>query len=291
MWFNHHHLLDDLKIGKEYGPCIPQSQKDWKAVWHTFTWYFSKTRIEQCEDVLDLFFKVSLEEFKENVINKEKRFNLITIPKYLLNKFRDWVVGWYNVYRNRWRNGFYDGETFSLDYTSAIYLYERVKRYKQLAKEYVKLGIDDYTEEEIAKGEHPHQYTIPVLRIKDIDTCKSNFDLWWNKKADHKINWCYDIEYKDMYLEDCIDLVLQYLARYLKSENGNYFFKDNYINVYDNSLEDYSKPDCGFTAMFEKADREHPDHMFWNQLEEHWSWACLSYAFQIYGIIIKSMWW
>lgn len=290
MFFNHHHLCDNLNINLN-GPCIPQSKKDWKAWWHTFTWYFSKTRIEQCDDWFDILFKTSLDDFKDAVIYKEKKFNLITVPKYLLNKFKEWVTVWYEVYRNRWRNGFYDGETFSLDYTTAVYLFERIKRYKEVAKQYVKLGIDDYTPEEIENGEHPHQYRIPVLKLKLIDECKAAHDKHWRDKDVYVKDWCYDVEYKDMYLEDCIDLILQYLSRFLKSENGQYLFKENYREVYDDSLTDYDKPDCGFTEMFAKADREYPDHMFWNQLEDTWSSACLSYAFQIYGIIIKSMWW
>ena len=185
MWFNHHHLCDELGIDLK-GPCIPQSQKDWGILWRDIKYYFSMNRIKDCEDWFEVVFNITYKEFKDNVVYclKEKdstvKYTLFNATKYLLNKFRDWIVGWYNVYRNRWRNGFYDGETYSLDYTSAVYLYERVKRYREKAKGFIKIGWDDYSEEEIKKGDKPHMYTIPVLKLRDIDTCKDNFEHWFN---------------------------------------------------------------------------------------------------------------
>lgn len=296
MFFNHHHLCDNLNIDLK-GPCIPQSKKDWKDTWNHIKRYFSIERVKEAEDVFEVIFDISYNDFKEDVIRYFKdtytvteeevkeQYSYIKALKYLLNKFRDWIVDWYNIYRNRWRNGFYDGETFSLDYTSAVYLYERVKRYREKAKGFIRIGWDDFSEEEISKGDKPHTYIVPVLKLRDIDKCKDRFNRWYNLREDkYTPGWCCTVVWKELSLDECILLILEYLERFLKSENGQYLFEENNKEVYDWDIDDINE-------QFKKADKEHPDHMFWYVLEEHWGNRNLSYAFQIYGIIINSMWW
>ena len=317
--FNHHKCLTDIGVTIRDG-LVPKTHQ--KFNWYKFKRYFSIKRIKEAEDIFDIIFDTSWNDFKDNVeynyqkkyLNvkdayeyideHESKFSLSKSLVYIYDSIKYAITSRWKAYKNYWQYGFWDyDETYALDWVSTVYLYERLKRYKELASKWVHLypdGPDDDLE-------NLHKFKdIPVVVLKDIKEIKEAYDKDNSMFFGDESN-VVDIELRDMYQYECIDLILDYLETVIKTEDGNHIFKEldtsdkifselmDTIGLDHNPIKDengkikyYGNP---FESISKEQDKRDPDHMFWSCLEEKYVNILQSYAFQIYGKIIKSMWW
>jgi hypothetical protein len=295
--FNHHKCLTDIGVKVTNG-LVPKTKT---FNWYKFKRYFSIKRIKEAEDFFDILFNISWQDFKDEVefsyqklhtdnkdyynINNAK-FNIVRTLIYFYDSIKYEIKSKWEAYKNYWQYGFWDSdETFSLDYVSTIYLYERVKRYKDLASKWVYI-YPEKDEQGNDKVDTLHKFKkIPVITLKDTEELKELYDkdpsTFYND--DESI---VKVEYKDLYQYECIDLILDYLERAIKSDAGQYIFEYNYkdLETETDFLDDMNQ-------HFKELNEKYPDHLFWHSLEERYANILTSYAFQIYGKIINSMWW
>ena len=313
--FNHHKCLTDIGITLRDG-LVPKTSP--KFDMYKFKRYFSIDRIKKAEDVFDVIFDVSWPDFKDNVEMsyqrnhtdntdyydiQDSKFNLIRTILYFYDSIKYKITSRWGAFKNYWQYGFWDyDETYSLDWVTTVYLYERVKRYKDLASKWVKLYPEN---EEDYEGLHKYK-NIPVVTLKDINEIKDNYyksEHMFFKDEDSIVT----IEYKELYQYECIDLILEYLEKVIKTEQGIHMFKEldvsdkifnellDNVGLDHNPVKDNNGKVMYYTNPFEsinnEQDKRDPDHMFWSCLEETYTHILQSYAFQIYGKIIRSMWW
>ena len=295
--FNHHKCLTDIGVKVTNG-LVPKTKT---FNWYKFKRYFSLDRIKNAEDFFDVLFDISWPDFKDNVeINYQKNhtsntdyynisnssFNLIRSFIYFYDSIKCEFSSRWKAYKNYWQYGFWDyDETYSLDYVSTIYLYERVKRYKDIASKWIYLYPEN-DESDSNNLDSLHKFKkIPIITLKDISELKELYDrdatTFYND--DESI---VKVEYKDLYQYECIDLILDYLEKAIKSDDGQYIFEYNYKD-----LETDTDFLTDMNQHFKELNEKYPDHLFWHSLEERYADILTSYAFQIYGKIIKSMWW
>jgi len=320
MIFNHHKALKDIGVVVKDG-LIPKTQKDFKHTLWKIKRYFSLQRVKEAKGLFDIVFDIEWQDFKDNVeSNYQKnhtensdifevynvsgsKFNFVRTLIYIYDSAKYEIKSRWKAYKNYWQYGFWDyDETYSLDWVTTVYLYERVKRYKDLASKWVKLYPDD--EKDI---ESLHKYKkIPVVVLRDISEIKENYDknssMFFTDESSIVL-----IEYKDLYQYECIDIILDYLEKVIKAEQGQHIFEElvtsdkimcevmDKVGLDNNPVKDENGKVLYYTNPFESInkvlDEVDPDHMFWSYLEETYVNILQSYAFQIYGKIITSMWW
>lgn len=320
MIFNHHKALKDIGVVIKDG-LIPKTQKDFKHTLWKIKRYFSLERAKEANGLFDIVFDIEWQDFKDNVeSNYQKnhtensdifevynisgsKFNFVRTVIYIYDSVKYEIKSRWKAYKNYWQYGFWDyDETYSLDWVTTVYLYERVKRYNDLASKWVKLYPEN---EEDKKDLHKFKH-IPIIHLKDIDELKQEYykDRSGFFSDEDRI---VTIEYKDLYQYECIDLILEYLEQVIKTEQGIHIFKKldtsdkifneliDTVGMDDNPIKDengkvkyYGNP---FESINKEQDKRDPDHMFWSCLEDTYVNIIQSYAFQIYGKIINSMWW
>lgn len=320
MIFNHHKALKDIGVVIKDG-LIPKTQKDFKHTLWRVKRYFSLERVKEAKGLFDIVFDIEWQDFKDNVeSNYQKnhtdnsdifevynisgsKFNFVRTLIYIYDSVKYKINSRWKAYKNYWQYGFWDyDETYSLDWTTTVYLYERVKRYKDLASNWVKLYPDDEKDTESL-----HKYKkIPVVVLRDISEIKENYDKDSSMFFKDEPNVVL-IEYKDLYQYECIDIILDYLEKVIKAEQGQHIFEElvtsdkimdkvmDKVGLDNNPVKDENGKVLYYTNPFESInnvlDEIDPDHMFWSCLEETYVNILQSYAFQIYGKIITSMWW
>lgn len=131
---------------------------------------------------------------------------------------------WQRFQEERKEHTFDSRETWSMDYTSATWVYEHLKMYKDLA------GL--IPEKHGVKMINLHRFSVPVLyEIPDI-----------GKRYSHGFLEAY---YKEVFetktLEEAIDLILGYLEYYIL--NQDYYTKE-YNDLYDEQIEACKLGEC-----------------------------------------------
>ena len=303
MFFNHHKYLKDIGITLKDG-IVPKSQKDFKLSFWKFKRYFSLKRLKKTHGLFDIIFDIEWGDYKDNVEQhyqmyyakevediyniRDAKFNLYRTLIYIKDSIRDEIKGWYKVFINKWKYGFSDRETFDLDHVTSVYLYERLKRYKELASDCIYLYPE--SKDGVLNVDSLHKFqNVPVIELNDIETIKDTYnnDIQKFYSDDSAI---VKVEYKDLYQYECIDLILDYLEKALKSDNGDYIFDYNYNGHEIDCILDENR-DNPFETYNKQMNEKYPDHMFYFALEERYSDLLTSYAFQIYGKIINACWW
>lgn len=320
--FNHHKCLTDIGIHLHDG-LVPKT-KHKKINFYPIKHYFNWKRIKEAEDLMDIVFGVSWLDFKDNVeYNYQKKvlplnkaydyvgehvntFNLRKTLIYFYDSIKSEITSRWKAFKNYWQYGFWDyDETYSLDWVSTVYLYERVKRYKDLASNWIKL----YPENEEDKEDMHKFKRIPIVHLKDTNELKEEYKKNNNMFFSDDDSKYVTIEYKNLYQYECIDLILDYLEKVIKTDQGEHIFKE--LDTSDkifNELMDTVGMDEGtpvkdengnikyyvgspFRSINQEQNKRDPYHFFYQCLEEQYVNILQSYAFQIYGKIITSMWW
>lgn len=125
---------------------------------------------------------------------------------------------WQRFQEERKEHTFDSRETWSMDYTSATWVYEHLKMYKDLAGKIVNL--------------HRYHFSVPVLyEIPDIGKRYSNgfLNAYYKEVVERKT------------LEEAIDLILEYLEYYIL--NQDYYTKE-YNNIYEKQIEVCKLSEC-----------------------------------------------
>ena len=141
--FNHHKCLSDIGVTLKDG-LVPKTKT---FNWYKIKRYFSLRRIKRAEDLFDIIFDISWPDFKDAVEMSyqknhtdnsnyydvsDSEFNFIRTLIFFYDSIKNNIRSRWKAFRNYWMYGFWDyDETYSLDWVSTVYLYERVKRYQR----------------------------------------------------------------------------------------------------------------------------------------------------------------